>query len=171
MRAKYTIINLIQVIMEKLSLLLKERGRRLNVLQHLALLLVMLISFTVSKAQNVTISPNSGKLVAGYTYDIEIGFEHGWSSLWRHNQLPLTLTVSDKKDLVEGGQLKDPAGNISLDKSQGKYVLMGGKTVTTSMNISLPKGFRFTGYRIVLLNNINNKTVNTMPISGMRKIM
>ena len=171
MRAKYTIINLIQVIMEKLSLLLKERGRRLNVLQHLALLLVMLTSFTVSKAQNVTISPNSGKLVAGYTYDIEIGFEHGWSSLWRHNQLPLTLTVSDKKDLVEGGQLKDPAGNISLDKSQGKYVLMGGKTVTTSMNISLPKGFRFTGYRIVLLNNINNKTVNTMPISGMRKIM
>lgn len=140
-------------------------------LQRLALLLIMFTSFAVSKAQNVTISPNSGKLVAGLTYDIEIGFEHGWSSLWRHNQLPLTLTVSDKTDLAEGGQLKDPAGNISLDASQGKYVVMGGKTVTTSMNISLPKGFRFTGYRIVLLNNINNKTINTMPISGMRKIM
>lgn len=157
--------------MEKLSSLLKQRGRRLNVLQRLALLLIMFTSFAVSKAQNVTISPNSGKLVAGFTYDIEIGFEHGWSSLWRHNQLPLTLTVSDKTDLVEGGQLKDPAGNISLDASQGQYVVMGGKTVTTSMNISLPKGFRFTGYRIVLLNNINGKTINTMPISGMKKIM
>ncbi len=157
--------------MEKFSSLLKQRGRRLNVLQYLALLLIMLTSFTVSKAQNVTISPNSGKLVAGYTYDIEVGFEHGWSSLWRHNQLPLTLTVSDKTDLVEGGQLKDPAGNISLDTDQGKYVLMGGKTVTTSMNISLPKGFRFTGYRIVLLNNINNKKVNTMNIVGTSKVM
>lgn len=157
--------------MEQLSLLLKARGRRLNVLQRLALLLIMFTSFAVSKAQNVTISPNSGKLVAGFTYDIEIGFEHGWSSLWRHNQLPLTLTVSDKTDLAEGGQLKDPAGNISLDASQGKYVIMGGKTVTTSMNISLPKGFRFTRYRIVLLNNINRKTINTMPISGMKKIM
>ena len=157
--------------MEQLSLLLKARGRRLNVLQRLALLLIMFTSFAVSKAQNVTISPNSGKLVAGLTYDIEIGFEHGWSSLWRHNQLPLTLTVSDKTDLVEGGQLKDPAGNISLDANQGQYVIMGGKTVTTSMNISLPKGFRFTGYRIVLLNNINDETINTMPISGMRKIM
>ncbi|MGP1493187.1 MAG: hypothetical protein ACTTJJ_07220 [Prevotella fusca] len=157
--------------MEQLSLLLKARGRRLNVLQRLALLLIIFTSFAVSKAQNVTISPNSGKLVAGLTYDIEIGFEHGWSSLWRHNQLPLTLTVSDKTDLVEGGQLKDPAGNISLDANQGQYVIMGGKTVTTSMNISLPKGFRFTGYRIVLLNNINDETINTMPISGMRKIM
>ena len=157
--------------MEQLSLLLKARGRRLNVLQRLALLLIMFTSFAVSKAQNVTISPNSGKLVAGFTYDIEIGFEHGWSSLWRHNQLPLTLTVSDKTDLVEGGQLKDTDGNISLDASQGQYVVMGGKTVTTSMNISLPKGFRFTGYRIVLLNNINGKTINTMPISGMKKIM
>lgn len=132
--------------MEQLSLLLKARGRRLNVLQRLALLLIMFTSFAVSKAQNVTISPNSGKLVAGFTYDIEIGFEHGWSSLWRHNQLPLTLTVSDKTDLVEGGQLKDPAGNISLDASQGQYVVMGGKTVTTSMNISLPK--RFSLYRL-----------------------
>lgn len=171
MRAKYTIINLIQVIMEKLSLLLKERGRRLNVLQYLALLLIMLTSFTVSKAQNVTISPNSGKLVAALTYDNEVGFEHGWSALWRHNQLPLTLTVSDKTDLVEGGQLKDPAGNISLDTNQGLYVVMGGMNVTTSMNISLPKGYRFTRYRIVLLNNLNGRTVNTMNISGVDKIL
>ena len=150
---------------------LKRRGRRLNPFQRVVMLLTILVSFSVSKAQNVTISPSSGKLVAALTYDNEIGFQHGWSSLWRHNQLPLTLTVSDKTDLVEGGQLKDPAGNISLDAGQGMYVIMGGKNVTTSMNISLPKGFRFTGYRIVLLNNVNRKTVNTMPIASMNKVM
>ena len=158
--------------MKHLSLLkLKRRGRRLNPFQRVVMLLTLLVSFSVSKAQNVTISPSSGKLVAALTYDNEIGFQHGWSSLWRHNQLPLTLTVSDKTDLVEGGQLKDPAGNISLDAGQGMYVIMGGKNVTTSMNISLPKGFRFTGYRIVLLNNVNRKTVNTMPIASMNKVM
>lgn len=158
--------------MKHLSLLkLKRRGRRLNPFQRVVMLLTILVSFSVSKAQNVTISPSSGKLVAALTYDNEIGFQHGWSSLWRHNQLPLTLTVSDKTDLVEGGQLKDPAGNISLDAGQGMYVIMGGKNVTTSMNISLPKGFRFTGYRIVLLNNVNRTTVNTMPIASMNKVM
>ena len=157
--------------MEKLSSLLKQRGRRLNVLQRLALLLIMFTSFAVSKAQNVTISPNSGKLVAALTYDNEVGFNRGWSALWRHNQLPLTLTVSDQTLLLEGGQLKDPAGNISLDPAQDLYVVMGGTSVTTSMNISLPKGYRFTGYRIVLLNNLNGRTVNTMNIAGVDKIL
>ena len=85
--------------MKHLSLLkLKRRGRRLNPFQRVVMLLTLLVSFSVSKAQNVTISPSSGKLVAALTYDNEIGFQHGWSSLWRHNQLPLTLTVSDKTD-------------------------------------------------------------------------
>ena len=66
--------------------------------------------------QNVTISPSSGSLIAGLTYTGEVGFANGWSSLWRHNQLPLTLHVSDKADLTPSGVLKDPAGNISLDK-------------------------------------------------------
>ena len=157
--------------MKYLSLSLKGRGRRLILIQRTMVLLILFASFSVSKAQNVTISPQSGKLVAGLTYENEVGFQHGWSSLWRHNQLPLTLTVSDKMELVEGGQLKDPAGNISLDNQQGMYVVMGGKNVTTCMNISLPKGFRFTRYRIVLMNNLNGKTVNTMQIKGMNKVM
>ena len=164
-------MNLKKRIMKHLSLSLKGRGRRLILIQRTMVLLILFASFSVSKAQNVTISPQSGKLVAGLTYENEVGFQHGWSSLWRHNQLPLTLTVSDKTELVEGGQLKDPAGNISLDNQQGMYVVMGGKNVTTCMNISLPKGFRFTRYRIVLMNNLNGKTVNTMQIKGMNKVM
>ena len=76
------------------------------------------------------------------------------SSLWRHNQLPLTLHVSDKPDLTPSGVLKDPAGDITLDTSQNLYVIGSGAPATTDlhMSISLPKGFRFTGYRIVLLS-------------------
>ena len=107
--------------------------------------------------QDVTISPSSGHLIAALTYDNEVGFEKGWSALWRHNQLPLSLHVSDKPDLTASGVLKDPAGNIRLDTDRNLYVLMGGQTVTTHMSFSLPKGFRFTGYRMVLLNDMNGK--------------
>lgn len=134
-------------------------------------LLLTMVFCLPSVAQNVTISPQSGKLVAGLTYDGEVGFQNGWSSLWRHEQLPLTMTVSDRPYLAEGGQLMDPAGDISLDNQQGLYVLISGSPLTTElhMNISLPKGYRFTGYRIVLLNNVNGKQVNNMNIVGMNK--
>ncbi len=137
---------------------------------HYLIFLVLGVGFTTeAAAQNVTISPESGKLVAAVTYTGEVGFEYGWSALWRHEQLPLTLTVSDQSSLTEGGVLQDPAGNISLDNSQNKFVVMGGKTVTTRMCISLPKGYRFTGYRMVWLNNVNGKTINNAPIVGMNK--
>ena len=124
---------------------------------------------TSGKAQNVTISPQTGQLIAAYTYDNEVGFERGWSSLWHHNQLPLTLTVSDKPDLTESRKLKDPAGNISLDESQNLYVMDGGTSVSTHLNISLPNGYRFTGYRLVLLNNLNGVSVNGTTHAAMRK--
>lgn len=132
----------------------------------------MLYSFSLfTKAQNVTISPSSGNLIAGLTYDEEVGFENGWSSLWRHNQLPLTLHVSDKPDLTSSGVLKDPAGDIRLDTESNLYVLMGGKPVTTHMSITLPKGFRFTGYRIVMLNDMNGKSFGGFTLASISKRM
>lgn len=68
--------------------------------------------------QNVTISPSTGHLIAALTYENEVGFQNGWSALWRHQQLPLTLHVSDKPELTSSGVLKDPAGNIRLDESR-----------------------------------------------------
>ena len=121
--------------------------------------------------QNVTISPSSGNLIAALTYDNEVGFENGWSALWRHQQLPLTLHVSDKPDLTLSGVLKDPAGNIRLDANRNLYVLMGGTSVTTHLSISLPKGFRFTGYRMVLLNDMNGKNYGGFTLQGIQKRM
>lgn len=137
------------------------------------LLGVVLASLNGLKAygQNVTISPSSGHLIAALTYENEVGFEHGWSALWRHNQLPLSLHVSDKPDLTASGVLKDPAGNIQLDTKRNLYVLMGGSSVTTHMSFSLPKGFRFTGYRMVLLNDMNSKTYGGFNLKAINKRM
>lgn len=153
------------------QLFTRTRFRLTDLSGILVMLGICLASMHGLKAsgQNVTISPSSGSLIAGLTYTGEVGFEQGWSSLWRHNQLPLTLHVSDKTDLTASGVLKDPAGNISLDKSQNLYVVAGGESVSTLMSISLPKGFRFTGYRIVLLNNINGKTINNSKHASMSK--
>ena len=121
-----------------------------------ALCLSVLFASTLC-AQNVTISPSTGKLIAGLTKEDEVGFQNGASSLWRHEQLPLTMLLSDESELTASGQLKVPAGDISLDETQGMYVITGGKTVKTHINISLPKGYRFTGYKLVFLNNYNGK--------------
>ena len=121
--------------------------------------------------QNVTISPSSGHLIAALTYENEVGFENGWSALWRHNQLPLTLNVSDKPDLTPSGVLKDPAGDIRLDTKRNLYVLMGGSSVTTHMSFSLPKGFRFTGYRMVLLNDRNGQSYGGFTLASIKKRM
>ncbi|MDY3104227.1 MAG: hypothetical protein SOW45_05905 [Prevotella sp.] len=131
------------------------------------------LNVTQAVAQNVTISPTTGKLVAGLTYEGELGFERGWSSLWRHEQLPLTLTVSDKGDISESGVLKNPAGDIILDTSQDKYVVVSGQPLTAELHmcISLPKGYRFTGYRMVLLNNVNGKTISDLELATIDKQM
>ena len=146
-----------------------KRSRLRSALILLLIGCITALSALPAYGQDVTISPSSGHLIAGLTYTGEVGFEQGWSSLWRHNQLPLTLHVSDKKDLTSSGVLKDPAGNISLDKSQNLYIVDGGESVSTLMCLSLPKGFRFTRYRIVLLNNINGKTINSANHASMSK--
>ena len=66
-----------------------------------AVFLLFIVLCLTMQAQNVTISPASGKLVAGLTSGNEIGFSSGWNSLWRHNQLPLTLTVCNVLELVD----------------------------------------------------------------------
>ena len=153
---------------------LTKTRRRLDGLAVFVVLLgVVLASLNGLKAygQNVTISPSSGHLIAALTYENEVGFQNGWSALWRHNQLPLSLHVSDKPDLTSSGVLKDPAGNIRLDTESNRYVLMGGSSVTTHMSFSLPKGFRFTGYRMVLLNDMNGQSYGGFTLKAINKQM
>ena len=132
-------------------------------------LLFLLCLYGHTQAQNVTISPKTGKLMAALTEDHEVGFQNGWSSLWRHDQLPLSLTVADYPDLTPSGELKRPAGNIAIENN--KLVLLGGMTRNLYMEVSLPKGYRITGYTLVMKNNLNGKTVRGMKLGKVTKKM
>ncbi len=142
------------------------------------LLLSVLLAPLTSSAQDVTISPTTGTILAALTGGDEGGSQRGWGSTWRHEQLPLTFTIGDFGVLTEGGELRYPAGNMILndgknhtgeggynmttnlytsrtfDKTNGNYVIMGGYNSDIFMALSLPKGYRFTGYEIVVANNM-----------------
>ncbi len=121
-------------------------------ISFLFLLAIWLVGTPV-KAQDVVVSPSTGKLIAALTYEGEVGFENGCSALWRHNQLPLTITVADDGKLTAGKELANPAGNLFV--RDGKIVFYGGKPYDSYMLVSLPRGYRFTGYSITLQNNLN----------------
>ena len=117
----------------------------------LALLSLLLVPLGMM-AQNVTVEPSTGSLVVALTEGTEVGFTGGWGALWRHEQLPLSFTVSDYVDLTDGGEVARPAGN--LYNKDGKLVVLGGQSPLNGyMVLSLPKGYRFTGYKMVLVND------------------
>lgn len=136
---------------------------------RLVLWLCLLAYFTPVGAQNVTISPTTGKLIAAVTYPSEVGFQNGWSSMWRHDQLPLTFTVSDDNLLTQGGEIANPAGNIVV--REDKLVVGGGIPRDLYMVISLPKGYRITGYRMVVLNNLNGLNVSGLQYGNITKTL
>ncbi|MDO4209964.1 MAG: hypothetical protein Q4E44_09900 [bacterium] len=119
-------------------------------------------------AQNVVVSPTTGKFVAALTYSGEVGFERGWSSLWRHEQLQLSLSVSDDKGLDAGGEFTNPAGNL-LRKDDTSFYISGGSATDSQIILSLPKGYRITSYEIVLLNENNGKTVGELDYGRITK--
>lgn len=131
------------------------------------MLLFLLCLYGHTQAQNVTISPKTGKLMAALTENNEVGFERGWSSLWRHKQIPLSLTVADYGDLTPGGELLRPAGNIAEEKDE--LVLVGGRRNNLFMEVSLPKGYRITGYTLVMKNNLDGTTFKDMQFGNVTK--
>jgi hypothetical protein len=120
---------------------------------------------TLADAQNVTISPNTGKLIAAFTgYSsqdiIETGFIQGYGAMWRHNQLPLTMTVADDSELTDNGLLATHADNIKYyDVPTGTTTikrLIAINTGSCYMTLSMPKGYKFTGYKVVVSNNLTS---------------
>ena len=77
----------------------------------LALLSLLLVPLAMM-AQSVTVEPSTGNLIVALTEGTEVGFTGGWGAMWRHEQLPLSLTVSDYADLTDGGEIARPAGNL-----------------------------------------------------------
>lgn len=126
--------------------------------------------FSGANAQNVFVSPQTGKLIAALTSSQEVGFEKGWNSLWKHDQLPLTITVADNADLTDAGDLSNPAANINVSQNGEGLILMGGRPYDSYMAVTLPKGYRFTGYSITLQNNMDGKSYANFDFVSMNKV-
>jgi len=135
-------------------------SNRRGVLATLALLLLGLFPMPAT-AQNVTIGPRTGKLIAALTDGAEWGFENGFNSLWRHDQLPLSLITSDDGALTAAGIPATHACNLKY--YNGKMINVCMKRSSFNV-ITLPKGFRFTGYKIVMKNNLEGVTLGSYTI-------
>lgn len=134
----------------------------------LALLSLLLVPLAMM-AQDVTISPSTGSLMAALTQEGESGSAAGNSSTWKHNQLALTLTVADFCNITSGGEIANPAGNLNTN-SAGELTICGGNAPDVYLAVSLPKGFRFTGYEMVIANNINGRSANGRTRAAQQKI-
>lgn len=130
------------------------------------MLMAMLLSSVGVKAQNVTIKATNGSTIAavknGGTTDTFFGL--GGFATWQHEQLCMVLTVSDGTDLTPNGQLDNPANNLF---ASGDYMQIAkGKASGANVcyaTLSLPKGYRFTGYTIKFTKprNAQNSEFNT----------
>ncbi len=127
------------------------------------LLLLLVAGVTNTLAQNVTVKPSTGSMIAavpenigGTSGDYDTFYRRGGFATWRHNQLCLTMTTSDAPGLTADGQLANPANNLFGRTSTNEIEMGRGAlqaTRTCYMNLVLPKGYRFTGYEIVFSRN------------------
>lgn len=131
--------------MEKLKLLISScRG-----VIRCAATAVLLTVGMAAAAQTVSISPKTGNVISAVSYSSEQHLKD-FGGVWVHNQLPMTLVTSDKSDLMESGMMKEHANNVGV--VDGCLVFVSGSPATTvnHMSLSLPKGYRFTSYKIVM---------------------
>lgn len=131
--------------MEKLKLLISScRG-----IIRCAATAVLLTVGMAAAAQTVSISPKTGNVISVASYEDESHLDD-FGGVWVHNQLPMTLVTSDKSDLMKSGMMKEHANNVAV--VDDCLVFASGSPVTTvnHMSLSLPKGYRFTGYKIVM---------------------
>lgn len=110
---------------------------------------VLLTVGMAAAAQTVSISPMTGNVISVASYEDESHLDD-FGGVWVHNQLPMTLVTSDKSDLMKSGMMKEHANNVAV--VDDCLVFASGSPVTTvnHMSLSLPKGYRFTGYKIVM---------------------
>lgn len=130
--------------MEKLSRLLSSG---LSAARSLAVAVLFVVA-AAAAAQTVSISPKTGNVISAASYNDESHVQN-YGGVWVHDQLPLTLLTSDKDALTDDGLVKEHANNVGVE--EGKLGLISGHgAIKNHMTLSLPKGYRFTSYKIVL---------------------
>ena len=115
----------------------------------------------------MSIGPNNGSIItgqAGGNVD-DSGIGRGMGSMWRHEQLPLTMTTSDIAMLTSAGELADPSCAIDKYTAPGceERLLLGAGQTQTFIVVSLPKGYRITGYKLVVQPNVSGNGIQLHP--------
>ena len=137
---------------------MKKRLSNKTLSRWILVLLLMVTGTTQSVAQNVTIDLVHGSLLAAMTDQGETGSAQGFKALWRHEQLALSMTGTDRDGLTETGEVSEPSAVFG--QRNGKIIITGGRRPSYIV-VSLPKGYRITGYTLVLANDLVGANVGS----------
>ena len=133
-------------------MIMENSTKRILKKWHALVAIFLLAAFASNvQAQNVTIRANNGNMVASRptgTSDYDIFFNCGGFASWQHEQLNMVLTVSDVTTLTANDQLANPANNLFADGTHIQIAKGLGTYNICYASVSLPKGYRFTGYSI-----------------------
>lgn len=122
------------------------------------MLLMLVTGTTQGVAQNVTIDLVHGSLLAAVTDEGETGYQEGFKALWRHEQLALSMTGTDRDAITPTGEIAEPSAVFG--QRNGKIIITGGRRPSYIV-VSLPKGYRITGYTLVLANDLVGANVGS----------
>lgn len=123
-------------------------------------LIAMLMTSVGVNAQNVTIKATNGSTIAAIKNGgvTDSFFGAGGFATWQHEQLCMVLTTSDGTALTPNNQLDNPANNLF---TSGNYMQIGKGQARNAnvcyVSLSLPSGYRFTGYEIKFKKSTETK--------------
>lgn len=142
--------------MEKLKLLISScRG-----MIRCAATAVLLTVGMAAAAQTVSISPKTGNVISAVSYGTE-SHKKNFGGVWIHNQLPMTLITSDESTLTAAGLMMVHANNVSAMGDKLTFI-SGQGDIVNHMSLSLPKGYRFTSYKMVINSNKASAVATTL---------
>lgn len=142
--------------MKKLKLLISScRG-----MIRCAATAVLLTVGMAAAAQTVSISPKTGNVISAASYGTE-SHKTNFGGVWIHDQLPMTLITSDESTITAAGLMMVHANNVSAMGDNLTFISGQGSTVN-HMSLSLPKGYRFTSYKMVINSNKASAVATTL---------
>ena len=142
--------------MEKLKLLISScRG-----MIRCAATAVLLTVGMAAAAQTVSISPKTGNVISAASYGTESHVKN-YGGVWIHNQLPMTLITSDETTITAAGLMMVHANNVAAIDDKLTFI-SGQGDIVNYMSLSLPKGYRFTSYKMVINSNDASVVATTL---------
>lgn len=138
-------------MMKKVNTIYHFRSLRGRFFAAILTLIAFMMGAAPAMAQDVYIRPGSGSVVTSVSSADDSGFILGLGALWRHEQLALSMTGTDRDGITESGEISQPSTVIG--EHDGMLTLVGGRR-PSFLVVSLPKGYRITGYDLVLVNNL-----------------